>query len=543
MNRKTIVILGLLIIAGALALFALPTDRTDTPAPDLAALPAYDDYASATNTILGHDILFSIPIGKDGITYEGLGWEQMPWGPSALKVDTDGDFWIADAAAHRLLEYDKDGNQLSVVDLSNSDIVGIQDFALVGDEIAILDLSANEPAIVWVDYAGNILRHAFIPYDDAPMYTNLYITDRGKLAINKEPERYALVGRTDDSHITLKKEFSLPAHVAQGSNFMEITVKGSSGERTESFLNEAGGHVLFNRPSDGSIFVKTDEFGTAPDGSLDADSIIHRYTEKLAPNGVARILPSERFVPINSDLAVTDDGSVYYLLGTKDAVHVLKLRFFRELPRVLPQGPPPNQDAELLDDFSRGGLSESPTSCVSRSTMMNRAWSYRSNETYLSTKNISGSCSGRSKPRYLSTAKYYFSVSYDWGGFDSVELFNYAMSIGRQAGDINTSTESCSRGVDCSGFVSRVWGLSSKYSTTTLPNISTRFTSRSSFRQGDIVNRAGDHTAMFYANNGTTKAYWYEATTNNQSDRVVRASRPWTDFDGYKYYRYNNVCN
>lgn len=541
MNRKIIVVLSLLILAGAVALFAGTTNRAYTPAPNLAKLPLYDDYASAPDTILGNDILFSIPVGKDGITYEGLGWEQMPWGPSALKVDSDGDFWIADAAAHRLLEYNATGNQLSVVDLSDTDIVGMQDFALLKDEIAILDLSANEPAIVWVDYAGNIVNRAFIPYDDAPMYTNLYITDCGELALNRELDRYALVRRANDSQITLKKEFSLPARVVQGTNFTELTITGDSGERTESFPNEVGGHVLFDRPADGSIFVRTDEYGTALDGSLDVDSVLHRYDNALRPNGVARIFPDDHFVFIEHDIAITPDGSVYNIIGMRDFVHVLKLRFFRELPRVLPQGPPPESVSEILDDFSRGGLSESPTSCVSRSTMMDRAWDYRSNEVYLSSTNVSGSCSGRARPHNLSTGSY-FGVPYDWGGFDSVELFNYSMSIGRQAGDINTSTESCSRGVDCSGFVSRVWGLSSKYSTTTLPNISTRFTSRSSFRQGDIANKAGDHTAMFYSNSGSEYAYWYEATTYGDKDKVVRLKHPWSYFDGYKYYRYNNVC-
>lgn len=545
MNYKIIIIGILTIFAGTIALLALPTDKAVTPVYDLSELPVYENYASASSSIFGNNILFSIPIGKDGITYDGLGYEQIPWGPSALKIDAEGDFWIADAAAHRLLEYDKFGNQLSIVDLSNSEIVSIHDFALVGDEIAVLDLSNNEPAIVWVDYSGNISKRAFIPYGSSQMFTKLFTDAVGNLVVEIDGgAKYALVGRTDDSRVTVGKSIQPPARINQISDDTRIEVTDGSTKRVENFQNDTYGSVLFLLSRNGSIFAETVETYTRPDYSFDVDTIIHRYDSKLRPNGVARIPSDKEFVFINSPFTISSDDSIFYLLGAKDAVYVLKLRFFRELPNVLPQGPPPVSASGILDDISRRGLSESPTSCVRRSTMMDRAWAYRSNEIYLKSANISGSCPGRSRPHYLSTPKYYFSVSYDWGGFDTVDLFNYSMGIGRQAGDINSSIESCSRGVDCSGFVSRVWGLSSKYSTTTLPSISTRLSSRKNLLQGDIANKSGVHTAVFYSTSGDSGAYWYESTTYNNLDKVSLIYHPWSYFEGngYKYYRYNNAC-
>jgi hypothetical protein len=115
------------------------------------------------------------------------------------------------------------------------------------------------------------------------------------------------------------------------------------------------------------------------------------------------------------------------------------------------------------------------------------------------------------------------------------------MSQGYKAGDIAySSSENCSRGVDCSGFVSRCWGTS-RYTTATLPNISTEI-SVSQVQRGDIINKANDHVAMIESivPNGVMTL---EATMYNNYDRVVHIYNGWSRFGGYRFYRYNNVCD
>ncbi len=134
-------------------------------------------------------------------------------------------------------------------------------------------------------------------------------------------------------------------------------------------------------------------------------------------------------------------------------------------------------------------------------------------------------------------------MPYDWGGWDSVSGYNGYMDPGTaQAGDINTAgVESCSKGVDCSGFVTRVWQLTSKYSTSTLPKISMRLASTADLKPGDILNDAGSHVVLFsgLAANGV----WdYESTQYNAVDRVVYMFSSWTRLNGYLPRRYNNVC-
>ncbi|MFT3991262.1 MAG: hypothetical protein QM680_07610 [Luteolibacter sp.] len=87
------------------------------------------------------------------------------------------------------------------------------------------------------------------------------------------------------------------------------------------------------------------------------------------------------------------------------------------------------------------------------------------------------------------------SMPYQWGGFDTPETFLKKIQMGYKAGDIGDATkrqlgdagvslESC--GIDCSGFVSRCWGLSRPYSTKELPKISERI-EWDELKPGDIL--------------------------------------------------------
>jgi hypothetical protein len=111
----------------------------------------------------------------------------------------------------------------------------------------------------------------------------------------------------------------------------------------------------------------------------------------------------------------------------------------------------------------------------------------------------------------------------------------------RQAGDIDTTyAVSCSRGVDCSGFVSRVWQLPQKYSTRDLPNVS-RAASTGSLAYGDVYNSPGVHVILYESAsaNGFNGA---ESTVDNSFDRVVRGFVPMSRVNGYSVLRYNGAC-
>jgi hypothetical protein len=113
------------------------------------------------------------------------------------------------------------------------------------------------------------------------------------------------------------------------------------------------------------------------------------------------------------------------------------------------------------------------------------------------------------------------SMPYCWGGWSTQAEHINAMANCKSAGDICSYSGggcsgggaglSCASGHDCSGLVSRAWGLSSKRSTSTLPAISTSIP-LSQVQPGDILNVAGSHTRLVETNYG------------NGNYRVIEAS-------------------
>ena len=116
------------------------------------------------------------------------------------------------------------------------------------------------------------------------------------------------------------------------------------------------------------------------------------------------------------------------------------------------------------------------------------------------------------------------SMPYMWGGFSSLAQFNQGIIDGVSAGDSytvgNGSGPGCAVGVDCSGFVSRAWNLPYKYGTSTLPNISTEYTSFSQLLPGDIVNYAGHHVRLVHTLNTDGSFLLIEAAANATDWRV-----------------------
>lgn len=96
-------------------------------------------------------------------------------------------------------------------------------------------------------------------------------------------------------------------------------------------------------------------------------------------------------------------------------------------------------------------------------------------------------------------------MPYMWGGFDTPQSFQKKLTRGHFAGDIATPEKvrllerAVSRratGVDCSGFISRCWGLRRAHSTRTLHRVSQRLSSWNQLEPGDMLLTRG-HVMLF----------------------------------------------
>jgi hypothetical protein len=176
----------------------------------------------------------------------------------------------------------------------------------------------------------------------------------------------------------------------------------------------------------------------------------------------------------------------------------------------------------------------------------------------------------------------YYGMPYKWGGGDSLDdlggpaggndRFSDRLDNGDLVGDTYNNWFDCpgggqekpvcpeAAGVDCSGFVTRVWGrpIGEKYGTWTLPNISTPIPFNSDadlvrkMRMGDIFNYVGHHVVLLYYFDpfDNNRPYYYEAGWDDPYIHTVLLSNGWdnisprrNDNSGYRPYRYNEIAD
>ncbi len=483
-----------------------------------------------------------IPAGENGIHYRHVGVPEIRgWGPSSITLAPDGAFWVADTAGARLLEV-RPNCRLGRILSMPGHVVGIRDMVVTKNGIWILDAASQKPAVYLFDFEGFERSRLFL--EDAETVTGLTLVD-GAIAVEHEFGAYieelagweaSMSGRIHVYHTTStgKLVAAIPADMSRPDASLGFIL--FDGRTIPVEVEHAlGGLRFLGSAADGTFFVLAEE--VAYDDAIRVDRTVWRFDAKGDFTGIARIDLARQFVRVEHDVAVGSDGRIYFVKTAKDRVEIRRLHFEDRLDPILPAG-------------SRGAESEEAplpppaAACISRATIMDTAWAIHNNSKYLSATNVGGACSGRGKPRYMSVAGTYQSVPYDWGGFDSLADFNAAMhpKTGK-AGDVNTAgVESCSRGLDCSGFVSRAWQRTTKYGTATLSQISYRLGSFSELVQGDALNYPGYHVVLFESFSSSS-ILALEATTTNHYDRVIYTIASWSDYDGFVPRRLNDVCH
>lgn len=113
----------------------------------------------------------------------------------------------------------------------------------------------------------------------------------------------------------------------------------------------------------------------------------------------------------------------------------------------------------------------------------------------------------------------YTGEAYAWGLWDSVNEFSGKINsgekwiAGRREEDLLPAGYRGFGGIDCSGFVSRVWGLGGYYYSGKLPSFSIMI-NKDKIKAGDILNKVGVHSIIFKE--------WI--STENMTAKVIHAT-------------------
>lgn len=497
------------------------------------------------------EVLFSLTVGED-INYAGGGEQLSMWGPAAIAIGDDNTIWIADGAELRALGFTMSGKPIRSIDLSDS-VVGIGDMEIAGDQLVVLDIAAEDPQVVVIDSkTGATVDKLPIP-EDAGLAHGLsgvaVQTDGSVVAELEGGLALVMLGvpggaaKAVDSYKTPSADLRLNG---TGLGVPEL------GEESTVLINDQAvslpvenypGTVQLVGATESLVALSVDEITYTARGQILVDQTIRVFRPDGQQLGVARLPLADFVVAVAEPVAVSPGGVIIALVPRDDRLDVVALPRGPSVDTVLPA----TQLLITAEGYGDNNATAGIESCTSRSTMRATDAGYRYNSHYYSDTNINGTCSGRTKPRYFGSAGTYSSVSYKWGGWDTVIYFNSGMSPGTyKAGDITSgSTLSCARGVDCSGFVTRVWQRTDKkYGTSTLYQISTPLPNYSNLLEYDIFLKSG-HVMLFRYYSGSGY-YVSEATTASSYDRVIYrwiSSSTVGSGTGYGAARYDNVCS
>lgn len=177
-----------------------------------------------------------------------------------------------------------------------------------------------------------------------------------------------------------------------------------------------------------------------------------------------------------------------------------------------------------------------PARGITRDQVMSLAKAYVHHPWRCTAANTTGSCAAGYTSVF--TPGDYLGVPYDWGG--NATLFDFDQKIAQGYGAGTRPSDgvlSCTTGVDCSGYVSRCWGETTKYGTYTLENISTAI-AQSQLLAGDVMNLPGTHVVLYSHTLPSGEPVWYEAGYYVTEMDVTGG---WSKVSGYTPRRYNNV--
>ncbi len=491
--------------------------------------------------------------------------ELLPRGPQALVVDEQGIFYILDSLNQRILRFrGKDQDEIVTINLAQPSFP--QDMVVQAGQFYLLDLLSQ--AVIQVDEAGETIETYPLPTTAEQAVSGIAVSASGDVSVQienmfeypllsqnflEQTEIMAQVAvRTAGISVAGQGQDDIRAQFLRLNDYQaELRIRSRLGKISQTLLAETeqflGGMQLQAVDEAGNFYVLVDELLMDVPAFV-VDTTLRRYNVDGQLTHIAP-LPTENayFIP-QQPIAVSQAGEAYFLHIADPreraaiAAQVLPLNFkptanyesdlsarWLDLQANPPQ--PLTDDALPLNVLTELAAAEVDAQAlkpsVTRSEAIEQAKAYVYFKWPMQARNYglgSLECDEGdwALPGYLQNrlGQTISEVPYQWGGYSSFAQIERGLREGRLAGDacvcLDPARQYCINyneavGVDCSGFISRVWGTQ-RYTTRGLPQITAEIP-WSALQPGDILNWAGSHVLMFdkFGNGGV---HGYESTSD-----------------------------
>jgi hypothetical protein len=491
---------------------------------------------------------------QSGIRYADLDTpEALPWGPPGIFSVRDG-YAIPDNVRGKIALLNRDFGMAREIDLQGQ-AQGILAVTQDGNDLVALDGTAVKPKLLRIGADGHI-KTLEIPLATQIGPSGLSRDDKGLILEYGGGETLYRVSDQDgsmglepiDSYAWNGHVYSLDHPKTAYFHERKLSIDGSP--TVIRVPNHLGAARILGPDADGGIRLLVEDVKVSP--VVTVEQTVWHIALSGEVLSVAQVPLEKRLLAVENGIALDASGEPVALVPQRDALHFW---------RLAPTGPADvtGRQMNLLPDEAAAklgvatqGLVTAGGGCLTSAQMESNALEYLNNATGINAVSIANNttCATRTPPHYLGGPGTYLSVSYAWGKWETPAQFNSAMARNFDAGNMTSllsdgvtaaPTLYCAYGIDCSGFVARVWGLTTSEKPGTTKLVSFAKSTPVTLVTGDALVHPGYH-AVIFKSNGTNGINTYESTAHNNSDSVVIDFRSWSDLAAYRLYRSQTSC-
>ena len=524
--------------------------------------------------------------GVGEIGYPPDGPESPSTGPISIAVDELSNVYIIDSVNQRILQFDSSGSYIRMVGYGPT--VGALDLAATSArDIYLLD--STQGRLLRFDSHGMVADEVMMPPSMAQA-SRVIVGEDDLLMLEGIRSTMGAKGVFENVTLHLGKagvpltDLHLPEKISRGQPTMTgvyslrlaplsetsgiITISDTNGEvqfeASICTLDPLAGAALVEIDTEGSIYLRVDTLRTSFDLELAVDSMIAKFTPQGTLLGIIQV-PSSYHTPVYHSVTVDRQGRVHMLVPEYEHVSVIRwdasasddARRQTGASCAKAEGNSPQSDTQRSVDTSLPSNAIEPSSAWSlhRDAIIANAELYRTYSWYASDDNLRGRTCPLTCPVDGSpwTEGWHESVAYTWGGFDFIEEvdcysgcipdrnYQFKLDRGTFVGDTATGCipdAGCTAGIDCSGFVSRVWE-EGRYTTATLNQISDAL-SISELLRGDIL-LGPSHVVLFTYFDAGGQPVYYEVTNSPPYKVWLDVHSGWPGVAGFTPRRYEYV--
>ncbi|MBR1155201.1 hypothetical protein JQ575_31915 [Bradyrhizobium sp. JYMT SZCCT0428] len=492
-------------------------------------------------------------------------------GPQALTADSEGNLFLLDQLNQRIVRFDpkRPIEEPSILVMPGSvqpnDLVVRKDEILVWDGgIRTLKVSSEPTSTRGVggttvqledissrSVDDRFATSAFAQMGSQPPGNALDVLDQNTRAVTvkqgRKPSRQYVASRGRGSVIA-----DIIPEKTESSVLVEVRTMEDNAVVAQIRLrvrDKLGAVEFLEIDNNNRLYILGENI---PGTSSGAATFVARYTPSGELEGIYE-LPLANTPLTRRFVTISGDGDVYFLRIDRAGVDVVGVGF-RTLRGVkaIDVRPPQLATVSLPSKFT----AIAAVRPSNRQQAIETAFAFEGIQWPLTPQNYGSdpdtTCSGFNRirrPWYLQgkVGQQVRGVPYCWGCHGSLQNFRVQMARGIKAGNVCTrnTPRNDVAGVDCSAFVSAVWGLSVHYTTAAIPAIAKSVGNPWDLRPGDALNKPGSHVMLFLRFTPDRKAEVMESATGGCNGRVCRNVYPLAALlsRGYQPVRFKGLAD